>query len=1534
MLLDDSRLAAAVRVTPLDRVPQTSWGVVKASYAIEDNGRLTSIPASPLQGDIWTGSESPRWPAGSDYWPFKSNADVVIVGNAYPREGRLERSRDVWVQVGRVRKTARVFGRRRLSWTSTGTPRLGEPEPFEFIELSYRNAYGGVDERVSSGHVSIAEAVNRTGDHPGAYPRNQSGKGYVVWKDRADGVELPQIEDPFHLLTAENILVGHPSNWYLQPLPWFFGWMYPAMFPRAYYVGGRPPFDIPQDVELEEVGRGLIPSHWRTLGVDRLTGGSIPELYYQEASLGMSFADLRSGTPIEAGGMHPDRDTVWLEVPSAPRLEIEVEGDRQVVEAKLMQLVLRPHEAKLDVTWSGIRSTMPRAFFPGIHGKIPITLYVDGLKVPFETPEPVYPRLLQAEADGLLGGRPRPRRPGESLEVTDALVQEGPARRDRDQLHPRAPGTTRIGDADPVVGRVALESDGCVNVGAAPFGRHYSSSMTWRHSALGLGWSHSLEQAVWEQGGWVLYRTEDGRELGVPLPGGELGIGASVHHPNAGFTVLRVAGDAYEVRTSDGKRFGFTKIVESVSTGPEKAKLTRIWQHDGTSLDVRYNTHGRLDRLLLPSGQFVRFEHDQRGKLIRVFAPTRDGREHVVAARYEIDASGQLREAVDGKGRKTTYRYQGRLLTQQTLPSGLVRRFIYDGAGASARCIGEKWDEDEKEREFLYSPDERVTGIVDANGNSFSTRHNPAYLVDRVLDYFANETTREYDEASGLLSSQKTPDGETTYLYDAKFHLADVSAPACGSTALEHDAYGHLEKLTDPDGHTSRWSWDHLGRLAAAIDATGTSVVYDFDGEGPLKGVLTPGDVRVGLERDPQSRAVVRIDAPTGSRHARRDALSRVVAVRDELGQATSLRYDPSGQVAQIERADLVRAYETDAEGRVLSLRDGTTALALERDGLGHLMHVDEGDGGPRLHRDAEGRVTMVESEALDFWELVRDAAGRVIEETGFGDEKRYDLRDHNGLVKRSTRGPHRTTVERDAAGRPTHLEHSDETFQRFAWSPGGRLTHAQEADRMVQLAHDGMGRPTRDAQNEHWVTNQYDASGRRVAVDSSLGLSIRIERDVFGGAMSLAAQRGNQKLELRFDRDATGSEARRHLPGGLSLRWQRDGLGRATERAVMFGERALATLRFHYRGLDRLVRVEDPQRGTRDHRHDARGRLIQQGGVVRALDEVGHVFRDNARDDRRYENGRIVDSGGTAYRYDEAGRRTERETPLGDRHRYRWDTLGRLVEVALSDDRRVVLDYDALGRRVRRRLEEKVDVGLDEPVWEPLRETRYVWDGLELLHEIEGESVTSWIWEAGRLVGLIDDEGAYAVLTDPLGTPTEITDDKGNVVWRGAIDAFGMLQPEATQLKCPWRLPGHYEDPDTGLQHTWLRVYDPEVGAYLTPNPLGVIAGTDLYGYVPDPLSETSPLGLGRGYATLGGELRSERLDAELVDRFVGALDRGDGCAGPRERFDPEAAGWTVPDPEAILWGPWARYRPSENLPPPTATFTRLPETCGLGRR
>jgi len=56
----------------------------------------------------------------------------------------------------------------------------------------------------------------------------------------------------------------------------------------------------------------------------------------------------------------------------------------------------------------------------------------------------------------------------------------------------------------------------------------------------------------------------------------------------------------------------------------------------------------------------------------------------------------------------------------------------------------------------------------------------------------------------------------------------------------------------------------------------------------------------------------------------------------------------------------------------------------------------------------------------------------------------------------------------------------------------------------------------------------------------------------------------------------------------------------------------------------------------------------------------------------------------------------------------------------------------------------------------------------------------------------------------------------------------------------------GYRYDPETGLYHTGARYYDPRLGRFLQPDPIGQAGGVNLYAYVNnDPLNGVDPLGL-----------------------------------------------------------------------------------------
>ncbi|WP_333994300.1 RHS repeat-associated core domain-containing protein [Burkholderia cepacia] len=63
-------------------------------------------------------------------------------------------------------------------------------------------------------------------------------------------------------------------------------------------------------------------------------------------------------------------------------------------------------------------------------------------------------------------------------------------------------------------------------------------------------------------------------------------------------------------------------------------------------------------------------------------------------------------------------------------------------------------------------------------------------------------------------------------------------------------------------------------------------------------------------------------------------------------------------------------------------------------------------------------------------------------------------------------------------------------------------------------------------------------------------------------------------------------------------------------------------------------------------------------------------------------------------------------------------------------------------------------------------------------------------------------------------------------------------------------RFQGQYLDRETGLHYNLFRYYDPDVGRYISPDPIGLVGGVNLYQYANNnPISWIDPLGL-FGYA------------------------------------------------------------------------------------
>ena len=117
----------------------------------------------------------------------------------------------------------------------------------------------------------------------------------------------------------------------------------------------------------------------------------------------------------------------------------------------------------------------------------------------------------------------------------------------------------------------------------------------------------------------------------------------------------------------------------------------------------------------------------------------------------------------------------------------------------------------------------------------------------------------------------------------------------------------------------------------------------------------------------------------------------------------------------------------------------------------------------------------------------------------------------------------------------------------------------------------------------------------------------------------------------------------------------------------------------------------------------------------------------------------------------------------------------------------------------------------------------------------------------ANGVVGQLPPQGGiYYYVNDHLGTPQKIMDQSGAVVWSGDYQPFGKVNASVADLGNNFRFPGQYFDQETGLHNNWHRFYDPRTGRYLTPDPIGLAGGINLYSYARNnPTSWVDPYGL-----------------------------------------------------------------------------------------
>lgn len=808
---------------------------------------------------------------------------------------------------------------------------------------------------------------------------------------------------------------------------------------------------------------------------------------------------------------------------------------------------------------------------------------------------------------------------------------------------------------------------------------------------------------------------------------------------------------------------------------------------------------------------------------------------------------------------------KGNAVNELISPGGFRTKVFYDSAGRIATVAGAEG----RESKFSYDARNRLTTLdidgikqrlqFDIQGNPIEVGYEQGARYQPTARFGYDSGGRQAWMAShfGIAAAQRLDtEGkllETNllsasfrqtrhYTYDQAGRLTRVGDETGAARRIGWNDRGQPIVTTDSLGRERRFHYDALGQIERLVDAantaqaqmTDTSIRIGRDEHGRIDSITTPNGLQTRQVVDDFGRAIATISADSGTLLRVFDPADRLVASKDANGNRAEYSYDVAGRI--------IKQTVLDARARTDAARGSVTTWRY--DGL-RLSAVDHPSQSERYTYDGKGRV---ESKTVT---LILASGGAVSSRTEYG----YD--DMGRLASMSL--PDGSVIEyrRNGQHQVVALERSRIRTSWLRWLLPPQVI-------VKNLERDIVG--LRRADYGNGISARYHRSPQ--------GVLARVEYKAAGPARS--SVRASRTVPpggaARIATVSSGSTVRGALPGALSH--PRDDGALLDHRYLWDTEGNLLhhdgkdrASHYVYDAQNRLIATATAAKATgvaqynRYYNDGAGNRLFAQENLASQAETSKGTVRGRFGN----ANNRLLGSyGGDTVTYDLNGQPRN----VGKRE-YRWDALGRLREVRETGHVLGRYRYDHRGLRISKQARGAA--------------RHFLYEGRQLAAELndDGSVGRQYIYLAGQPVAVVDapdnsppvarsrsplmqiladigtafnallagSEKTVYLHTNHLGAVELATGAGGKVLWRAAYRPYGKMDLQAggnSGFQFNLRLPGQYEDSETGLYYNDHRYYDPALGRYLTPDPLGPMGGLNNYVYVDgNPLKYIDPSGL-----------------------------------------------------------------------------------------
>ncbi|HGT4501715.1 TPA: RHS element core protein, partial [Escherichia coli] len=895
----------------------------------------------------------------------------------------------------------------------------------------------------------------------------------------------------------------------------------------------------------------------------------------------------------------------------------------------------------------------------------------------------------------------------------------------------------------------------------------------------------------------------------------------------------------------------------------------------------RYDDTGRVTEQVNPEGLDYRFEYGQDRVTITdslnrrevLYTEGEGGLKRVVKkehadgsiTRSEYDEAGRLKAQTDAAGRRTEYRLHmaSGKLTSVILPDGRTVR-------------------------YGYNSQRQVTSVTYPDGLRSSREYDEKGRLTAETSRSGETTRYSYDDpASELPTGIQDATGSTKQMAWSRYGQLLAFTDCSGyTTRYEYDRYGQQIAVHREEGISTYSSYNPRGQLVSQKDAQGREIRYEYSAAGDLTATVSPDGKRSTIEYDKRGRPVSVTEGGL-TRSMGYDAAGRITVLTNENGSQSTFRYDPVDRLTEQRGFDgRTQRYQYDLTGKLTQSED---------EGLITLWHYDASD-----------RITRrtVNGEPAEQWQY--DDHGWLTEISHLSEGHRVAV--HYGYDDKGRLTGERQTVENPETGEMLWEHETGHAYSEQGLAtrqepdslpPVEWLTYGSGYLAGMKLGGTPLVEYTRDRLHRETVRSFGSRAGSNAAYELTSTYtpagqlqsqhlnSLVYDRDYGWNDNGDLVRISGPRQTREYGYSATGRlESVRTLAPDLDIR-----IPYATDPA---GNR-LPDPELH---PDSTLTAWPDNRIAEDahyvYHYDEYGRLTEKTdriptGVIRTDDERTHHYHYDSQHrlvfHTRIQHGEpLVES---RYLYDPLGRRMAKRVWRRERDLTGWMSLSRKPEetwygwdgdrltTVQTDTTRIQTVYQPGSFAPLIRIE--TDNGEREKAQCRSLAEKIQQEGSEdghgvvfpaelvgLLDRLEGEiranCVSSesrqWLAQCGltveRLAAQIEpvylpERKIHLYHCDHRGLPLALISEDGNTAWSAEYDEWGnqLNEENPHHLHQPYRLPGQQYDKESGLYYNRHRYYDPLQGRYITPDPIGLRGGWNMYQYPLNPIQVIDPMGL-----------------------------------------------------------------------------------------